>query len=97
VNNTLKRNNKMVEMLNIEVDLSDKDAEKLEEYDEVRVRDEVRKVLEELASASDYQDELHDRMNIDSKDDEELTEEELKHEVQRFLRGERRKDPRVNR
>jgi len=86
----------MVEMLNIEVDVSDGDAEALEEYDDVRVRDEVRKVLVELASASDYQDELHRRMNIDQKDDEELTEEELKHEVQRFLRGERRKDPRLN-
>lgn len=86
----------MVEMLNIEVDLSDEDAEALEEYDEVRVRDEVRKVLEELASASDYQDELHDRMDITKNDDEDLTQEELKHEVQRFLRGERRTDPRLN-
>ena len=86
----------MVEMLNIDVDLSDEDAEALEEYDDVRVRDEVRKVLEELASASDFQDELHERMNITKKEDEDLTQEELKHEVQRFLRGERRTDPRLN-
>jgi hypothetical protein len=75
---------------------------KLEQIREEDIKAALMQTLEDLAERDDQiqqqQDELHERMGVapNKGDDEELSEEELKHEVQRFLRGERQRDPRIN-
>ena len=54
------------------VEVSDEEAEALEEFDDSRIQEELEATLGELASASDKRDELHDRMNISSDDEAEL-------------------------
>lgn len=48
-----------------EVTVDDGVAQELEEYDDERIREVLRDALDGLASASDKQDELHRRMNVD--------------------------------
>jgi len=81
--------------------VSDEVDEKLEQIREEDIKAALMQTLEDLAERDDQiqqqQDELHERMGIGgrSDDSEDLSEEELKHEVQRFLRGERQTDPRL--
>jgi hypothetical protein len=80
----------------IEVTVSDETAEELSSYSDGRIEEAMLEGLEELASASEKRDELHDRMNIDaSGDDEELSGEALEEAMREYLRGER-DDPRLN-
>lgn len=79
-----------------EVTVSDDVAEELEEYDDERIREVLRDSLDELASTSDKQDELHRRMGVDPDDTEELSGEALETEMRKWLRGERETDPRLD-
>lgn len=83
------------------VEVSDDFADRLEEIPSSQVDDALREAIQRLAeaeSAEERQDELHGRMGLDSDESgvEELSDEELKTELQRFLRGERRTDPRLD-
>lgn len=82
------------------VQVDDETAEKLtERYDDGRITEELRETLEELAhEAPRKQDELRRNMGIDGSDDDssELSDEEFKEEMQAFLRGDRKDDPRLN-
>jgi hypothetical protein len=81
----------------IEVTVSDETAEELSAYDDERIEEAMLEGLEELASASEKRDELHERMNIDtSGDDEELSGEALEEEMRKWLRGKRDTDPRLD-
>ena len=78
-----------------EVTVSDETAEELSAYGDERIEAAMLEGLEELASASEKRDELHDRMGVDtSGDEEELSGEALEEEMRRYLRGER-DDPRL--
>lgn len=77
------------------VQVSENEAEALEEFDDDHIQDELESTLSELASASAKRDELHDRMNISTDGSKELSGEALEEEMRRYLRGER-KDPRLN-
>ena len=78
-----------------EVTVSDDVQQELEKYDEERIREVLRDALDELASASDMQDELHRRMGVDPDDTEELSGEALEQAMKEYLRGERKNDPRL--
>ncbi|WP_338756255.1 hypothetical protein V9T20_05870 [Halobacterium salinarum] len=78
-----------------EVTVSDEAAQELEEYDDERIQEVLRDALDELASTSDKQDELHRRMGVDPDDTEELSGEALETEMRKWLRGERETDPRL--
>jgi hypothetical protein len=84
------------------VQVSDETAEELEQIREEEIETALVQTLEGLADRDEkiqqQQDELHDRMGISSEmgESEELSESELKHEIQRFLRGERKTDPRLD-
>lgn len=83
--------------------VSDEVDEELEQIRDEEIKSALMQRLEELAERDDNiqakQDELHERMGVDKSEEdvEELSEPELKHEIQRFLRGERRTDPRLDR
>lgn len=83
------------------VRVSEEVDRELEQIDDEEIRSALVNTLERLAERENdierQQDELHDRMGIskDGKDAEECSESELEREVQRFLRGERRTDPRL--
>ena len=77
------------------VEVSDDEAEALSEFSDERIQEELEGVLTELASASDKQDELHSRMNVDSHETEELSGEDLEQAMREYLRGERKNDPRL--
>jgi hypothetical protein len=79
-----------------EVTVDDDVAQELEGYDDERIREVLRDALDELASASDKQDELHRRMNVDPDDTEELSGEALETEMRKWLRGKRDTDPRLD-
>jgi len=79
-----------------EVTVDDDVAQELEEYDDERIREVLTDALDELASASDKQDELHRRMNVDPDDTEELSGEALETEMRKWLRGKRDTDPRLD-
>ncbi|CQH60026.1 uncharacterized protein HHUB_3116 [Halobacterium hubeiense] len=79
-----------------EVTVSDETAQELEEYDDERIREVLRDALDELASTSDKQDELHRRMGVDPDDPEGLSGEALETEMRKWLRGERETDPRLD-
>jgi hypothetical protein len=79
-----------------EVTVDDDVAQELEEYDDERIREVLRDALDGLASASDKQDELHRRMNVDPDDTEELSGEALETEMRKWLRGKRDTDPRLD-
>lgn len=83
------------------VEVSDDFADGLEGVPSSEVEEALREALKRLAEAeraTEKQDELHERMGLDSDESgvEELSDEELKTEIQRFLRGERRTDPRLD-
>jgi hypothetical protein len=84
------------------VQVSDETAEGLDQIRDEEIETALVQTLENLADRDEniqqQQDELHDRMGITSemRESEELSETELKHEVQRFLRGERKTDPRLD-
>jgi hypothetical protein len=84
------------------IQISEEMDSKLEQISEDEVKTAFMETLERLAERDEniqqQQDELHDRMglNTDGEDSEELSDEELKREIQRFLRGERRTDPRLD-
>jgi len=77
------------------VEVSDDEAEALSEFSDERIQEELEGVLTELASASDKQDELHSRMNVDTDETEELSGEALEQAMREYLRGERKSDPRL--
>ena len=77
------------------VEVSDDEAEALSEFSDERIQEELEGVLTELASASDRQDELHSRMNVDTDETEELSGEDLEQAMREYLRGERKNDPRL--
>ena len=81
------------------VKMDDETAESLtENYSDERISEALTETLEELANeAPRKQSELRRHMGLDeeSSDDEELSETELKEEMQAFLRGERKDDPRL--
>lgn len=79
-----------------EVTVDDDVAQELAEYDDERIREVLTDALDELASASDKQDELHRRMNVDPDDTEELSGEALETEMRKWLRGKRDTDPRLD-
>ncbi|MDL0144398.1 hypothetical protein [Halobacterium salinarum] len=79
-----------------EVTVDDDVAQELAEYDDERIREVLRDALDGLASASDKQDELHRRMNVDPDDTEELSGEALETEMRKWLRGKRDTDPRLD-
>lgn len=79
-----------------EVTVDDGVAQELEEYDDERIREVLKDALDGLASASDKQDELHRRMNVDPDDTEELSGEALETEMRKWLRGKRDTDPRLD-
>lgn len=79
-----------------EVTVSDDVQQELEKYDDERIREVLRDALDELASASDIQDELHQRMGVDPDDSEELSGEALEVEMRKWLRGKRKTDPRLD-
>lgn len=74
----------------------------LEQIRDEDIESALVQTLERLAERDENiqqrQQELHDRMgiNTEGEDSEELSKAELTHEVQRFLRGERRTDPRLD-
>jgi len=78
------------------VEVSDDEAEALSEFSDERIQEELEGVLTELASASDKQDELHSRMNVDTDETEELSGEALEQAMREYLRGERKNDPRLH-
>jgi len=78
------------------VEVSDDDAQALSQFDDERIADELVSTLEELASADSKRDDLHDRMNISTGDSEELSGAALEEEMRRYLRGERKNDPRLD-
>lgn len=78
-----------------EVTVSDDIAQELEDYEDERIREVLKDALDGLASASDKQDELHQRMNVDPDDTEELSGEALEVEMRKWLRGKRDTDPRL--
>jgi len=71
--------------------VNDEVAAKLERIQEEDIESALVQTLEDLAERDDQiqqqQDELHERMGVASNkgDDEELSDEELRQEVQRFL------------
>lgn len=81
------------------VQVSDEVDEKLEQIREEDIQEALVQTLERLAERDDRiqqeQNELHERMGISAEEDESLSEEELKREVQRFIRGNRQRDPRL--
>ena len=81
----------------IAVELSDADAETLDEFPDDRVKSTVREALEELASAEEKRDELRRRRRTEGsgKDSEELSGEELEEAMREFMRGDRERDPRL--
>jgi hypothetical protein len=84
------------------VKVSDAVDTKLEQIREEDIEEALVQTLERLAERDEtiqqQQDELHDRMGIstDEENTDELSESELKSEIQRFLRGERKTDPRLD-
>ncbi|WP_336357583.1 hypothetical protein [Haloarcula sp. CGMCC 1.6347] len=78
------------------VEVSDDDAEALAEFDDERISDELVSTFEELASVHEKQDELRSRRPEASEDTEELSGEALEEAIQGWLRGDRRKDPRLD-
>lgn len=83
------------------VRVSDEVDEQLEQIPEREIETALMETLERLAERDDdnqqQQSELHRRMGIepDEEETEELSGAELKTEIQRFLRGERQTDPRL--
>mgnify|MGYP000327281047 CR=1 FL=1 len=83
------------------VRVSDDLAAKLEHIRDEEIENALVQKLESLAERDEeiqrQQDELHERMGIDTDDGntEELSEEEMKRELQRFIRGKRDTDPRL--
>jgi hypothetical protein len=78
------------------VEVSDDDAQALSQFDDERIADELVSTLEELASADDKREDLHERMNISTDDNEELSGEALEQAMRDYLRGERKNDPRLH-
>lgn len=64
--------------------------------DDERIREVVKDALDGLAPASDKQDGLHRRMNVDPDDTEELSGEALEAEMRKWLRGKRDSDTRLD-
>ena len=80
-----------------EVTVPDEIEQDLQEYDDDRIREVLRDALDGLASVSDKQDELHRRMGVETDEGEaELSGEALEQAMRDYLRGDRRKDPRLD-
>jgi uncharacterized membrane protein YukC len=77
------------------VEVSDDEAEALSEFSDDRIREELESILSELASVDSKREDLHDRMNISTEDEEELSGAALETEMRKYLRGER-SDPRLD-
>ena len=87
----------MSKKLSLTVEVSDEEAEALSEFSDERLSEAMIEGLEELASVEAKRDELRRRRPENSPEDtEELSEEDLIRETQKFLRGERRTDPRLD-
>ena len=81
------------------VEVSDSDAEALEEFSEERITAAMKEGLEELASAEAKRDELRRRRpehRPDEAESEELSGEALEQAMREWLRGERESDPRLD-
>lgn len=80
-----------------EVTVPDEIEQELQEYDDDRIREVLRDALDGLASPSERQDELHRRMGVETnKGEAELSGEALEQAMRDYLRGDRRKDPRLD-
>lgn len=88
----------MSKVYELTVEVSEEESEALEEYDNERLAEAMKEGLEELASVEAKRDELRRRRpeHTSEEDTEELSEEDLITETQKFLQGERRTDPRLD-
>ena len=87
----------MSEIFELTVEVSDEEAEALEEYSEERLSEAMKEGLEELASAQAKRDDLRNRRpEPHSEDTEELSGESLETEMRKWLRGKRDTDPRLD-
>lgn len=84
------------------VRVNDDIAAELEQIREEEIAEALVQTLEELAERDDEiqqeQTELHERMGLspDDRETEEMSENDLKRELQRFIRGKRETDPRLD-
>ena len=88
----------MTHVYELTIEVSHSEAEALEQYDDERLTEAMKEGLEELASAETKRDELRRRRPEHTSEEqgtEELSEEGLVRETQKFLRGDRRTDPRL--
>lgn len=87
----------MSEIFELTVEVSDEEAEALQEYSEERLSEAMKEGLEELASAEAKRDELRRRRpEHTSEETEELSGEALETEMRKWLRGKRDTDPRLD-
>lgn len=87
----------MSRTLELTVEVSESDAEALEQFSDERLSEAMREGLEELASAQTKREELRRRRpEPHSEDDEELSGEELESAMRDWLRGNRDSDPRLD-
>lgn len=85
----------MSEQLTLTVELTESESEALESYPNERLAEAMREGLEELASAQEKRDELRDRRPEHTTDGDESSVENLKKQLQEFLRGDLKNDPRL--
>jgi hypothetical protein len=86
----------MSEIYKLTVEVSETEAEALEEYDQERLAEAMKEGLEELASAEAERDELRRRRpEHTSEDTGELSEADLEQAMRDWLRGKRDTDPRL--
>lgn len=87
----------MSRVYELSVEVSDSDAEALEEYTDERIAEAMKEGLEELASAEAKRDELRRRRpEPHSENSEELSGEKLEEAMRDWLRGKRETDPRLD-
>lgn len=87
----------MSEIYELTVEVSDSEAEALEEYSDERLGQAMKEGLEELVSVEAKRDELRSRRpEHTEKDTEELSGEALERAMRDWLRGNRDTDPRLN-
>lgn len=78
------------------VEIEEEYADALAEFDEDRIKEELIATLEELASVDEKREDLHNRMNISSEDEEELSGQAIEEAMRQWLRGNRDSDPRLD-
>ncbi|WP_156037884.1 hypothetical protein [Haloferax prahovense] len=86
----------MSRVYELSVEVSDSNAEALEQFSDERIADAMKEGLEELASAETKRDELRRRRPEHSSEETgELSGEALEQAMRDWLRGKRDRDPRL--